>query len=107
MKRSRKMQEWLECGLLLLFFILILFVIWKILASSRIFEVTRNRRTRGERYYEPSFHCMSRYLNINYTIRCDSLELNNLWDGNNIPLSVRHAERFKTFTFNQVPVTPL
>ena len=40
-------------------------------------------------------------------IRCDSLELNNLWDGNNIPLSVRHAERFKTFTFNQVPVTPL
>ena len=49
MKRSRKMQEWLECGLLLLFFILILFVIGKILVSSRIFEVTRNRRGRGER----------------------------------------------------------
>ena len=44
---------------------------------------------------------------IAHTIRCDSLELNNLWDGNSIPLSVRHAERFKTFTFNQVPVTPL
>ena len=49
MKRSRKMQEWLECGFLLLFFILILFVIWKILVSSKIFEVTRNRRSRGER----------------------------------------------------------
>ena len=49
MKRSRKMQEWLECGLLFLFFVLILFVIGKILVSSRIFEVTRNRRSRGER----------------------------------------------------------